>query len=80
MMFEWAFLITVLIRIWYLRIIQESFKAMLQKQFYTIACNGDYVSDMPNATLIELDCGHFVHCFESERIAKEMKEFIDGLN
>lgn len=40
----------------------------------------DYVSDMPNATLIELDCGHFVHCFEAERIASEMKAFIDNLD
>ena len=29
--------------------------------------------------LIELDCGHYLHQFESERIAKEMKEFIDEL-
>ena len=26
--------------------------------------------------LVELDCGHYLHQFESERIAKEMKEFI----
>ena len=30
--------------------------------------------------LIELDCGHYLHQFESERIAGEMKEFIDGLD
>ncbi len=28
----------------------------------------------------ELDCGHYVHQFESERIAKEMKEFIAELD
>ena len=29
--------------------------------------------------LIELDCGHYLHQFESERIAEEMNDFIDGL-
>ena len=27
--------------------------------------------------LIELDCGHYLHQFESERIAEEMKDFIE---
>ncbi len=40
----------------------------------------DYTSDMPNATLIEFDCGHFVHCFEAERIEAEMRSFIEGLD
>ena len=29
--------------------------------------------------LIELDCGHYLHQFESEKIAEEMKTFIDEL-
>ncbi len=29
--------------------------------------------------LVELDCGHYLHQFESERIATEMREFIDNL-
>ncbi|MBQ9022698.1 MAG: alpha/beta hydrolase [Eubacterium sp.] len=29
-----------------------------------------------NGILTELDCGHYVHDFEYERIAKEMKEFL----
>ena len=32
-----------------------------------------------NGKLIELDCGHYLHQFESERIAKEMKDFIMNL-
>lgn len=28
---------------------------------------------------VELDCGHYVHHFEYERISKDMKEFIEGL-
>ena len=30
--------------------------------------------------LIKLDCGHYVHDFEYERISREMKEFISGLD
>lgn len=40
----------------------------------------DYTSDMPNATLIELDCGHYVHCFEAERIESEMRSFIEEMD
>ena len=32
-----------------------------------------------NGQLIKLDCGHYVHDFEYERISKDMKEFIEGL-
>ena len=32
-----------------------------------------------NGQLIKLDCGHYVHNFEYERISKDMKEFIEGL-
>ena len=40
----------------------------------------DYTSDMPNATLIKLDCGHYVHCYETDRIESEMRSFIEGLD
>lgn len=33
-----------------------------------------------NGTLIKLDCGHYVHHFESERISRDMKELIEKLN
>ena len=33
-----------------------------------------------NGQLIKLDCGHYVHDFEYERISKDMKEFIEGLD
>lgn len=40
----------------------------------------DYTSDMPNAKLVELDCGHFVHCLETDTIESEMRSFISGLD
>ena len=40
----------------------------------------DYTSDMPNATLIKIDCGHYVHCFETDRIESEMRSLIEGLD
>ena len=33
-----------------------------------------------NGKLIQLDCGHYVHYFESERISRDMKELIAGLD
>ncbi|MBR2283117.1 MAG: alpha/beta hydrolase [Ruminococcus sp.] len=33
-----------------------------------------------NGQLIKLDCGHYVHDFEYERISKDMKEFIGTLS
>lgn len=40
----------------------------------------DYTSDMPNAKLVELDCGHYVHCLETDTIESEMRSFISGLD
>ena len=40
----------------------------------------DYTSDMPNAKLVELDCGHFVHCLETDTIESEMRSLISGLD
>lgn len=39
----------------------------------------NYVFDLSNARVVELDCGHYVHNFEQEQISKEMKEFIDNI-
>lgn len=39
----------------------------------------DYTSDMPNAKLVELDCGHFVHCLETDTIESEIRSLISGL-
>lgn len=39
----------------------------------------DYTSDMPNAILIELDCGHFVYCSETDRVEAEIRSFIEAL-
>ena len=36
----------------------------------------DIVNASVNGLYIQLDCGHYVHNFESERIAQEIKEFI----
>ncbi len=44
----------------------------------TKACE-EIVAASSDGKIITLDCGHYVHHFESERIAKEMKEFIAGL-
>ena len=43
------------------------------------ACD-EIVAASKNGKRIDLDCGHYVHQFESERIAKDMKEFISGLD
>ena len=40
----------------------------------------DYTSDMPNAKLVKLDCGHFVHNLETDTIEKEIREFIKNLD
>lgn len=40
----------------------------------------DYASVLTNVTIIELDCGHMIHHFESEQISEEMRKFIEELN
>ncbi|MDE6593574.1 MAG: alpha/beta hydrolase [Oscillospiraceae bacterium] len=37
----------------------------------------EYISHIPGGRYIELDCPHYVHNYEYERIADEMKEFIE---
>ncbi|MBQ7491328.1 MAG: alpha/beta hydrolase [Clostridia bacterium] len=39
-----------------------------------------YASGLTNATLVWLDCGHYVHHFEPERISMEMRAFMEALN
>lgn len=39
----------------------------------------ELVDASTNGRLVELDCGHYLHQFESEKIAEEMKEFIGNL-
>ena len=36
----------------------------------------DYVSDLTDAKVVELGCGHYVHNFMQDRIAEDIKEFI----
>ncbi len=39
-----------------------------------------FAENVDNETIVVLDCGHYVHDFEYERISKDMKEFIEKLN
>ena len=39
----------------------------------------EYASELSNATVIELDCGHYVHNYKQEQISEEMKEFIENI-
>ncbi|MBP5624989.1 MAG: alpha/beta hydrolase [Lachnospiraceae bacterium] len=36
----------------------------------------DFVNASQNGVYVQLECGHYVHNFESERIAKDIKEFL----
>lgn len=36
----------------------------------------DYASKLSDCKVIELDCGHYVHNFEADRISAEIKDFI----
>ncbi|MCR4713206.1 MAG: alpha/beta hydrolase [Treponemataceae bacterium] len=39
----------------------------------------EYAAKLSSCKVIELDCGHYVHNFEYERISTEMKSFIESL-
>jgi pimeloyl-ACP methyl ester carboxylesterase len=39
----------------------------------------NFASGLPNATLIELDCSHYVHDLEYERIALEVKSYLETM-
>ena len=36
----------------------------------------DYASDLTDAKVIELNCGHYVHNFKQDQIAEEIREFV----
>lgn len=38
----------------------------------------NYADDMSNVTIIELDCSHYLHHYESERISEEIDSFLQG--
>lgn len=40
----------------------------------------DYADDLPNATVIELDCSHYIHHYEANRISEEIKQFLGAKN
>lgn len=40
----------------------------------------EYASNLSDAKVIELNCGHYVHNFKQEQISNDMKEFIESLN
>lgn len=40
----------------------------------------DYAKDLSNAKIVELQCGHYVHDYEYERIDQELREFIEDLD
>lgn len=39
----------------------------------------EYASEITGAKVIELDCGHYVHNFEQDRIADSVKDFVEAL-
>jgi len=39
----------------------------------------EYVAGLSNSRVIELGCGHYVHNFEQERIAAEMRAFVGAV-
>ncbi|MBR1797772.1 MAG: alpha/beta hydrolase [Clostridiales bacterium] len=42
-------------------------------------CTYDFAESRDNVEIVELNCGHYVHDFESERISADMREFIESL-
>ncbi|MDE6282022.1 MAG: alpha/beta hydrolase [Oscillospiraceae bacterium] len=41
------------------------------------AIQSEFAAECADAQLVELDCGHYVHDFEYERIAAEIKDFLN---
>lgn len=39
----------------------------------------DFVKEQTNASVIELDCRHYVHNYEQDKIASAMRDFIEGI-
>ncbi|MBR1864131.1 MAG: alpha/beta hydrolase [Ruminococcus sp.] len=44
-----------------------------------ITAQYDYAEDLTSAKVIELNCGHYVHNFEYQRISGEIRTFTEGL-
>ena len=40
----------------------------------------EYASDLSNAKVVELGCGHYIHNFKQQQISRDMREFIESLN
>ena len=40
----------------------------------------DYADDLSSVVFVELDCGHYIHHYEPEKIAEEIKAFIQDLD
>jgi len=45
-----------------------------------LALQREYASGLAEASVVELECGHYVHWYEYERISEEMKRFIAKLD
>lgn len=39
----------------------------------------EYAADLSDVTVIEFDCGHYVHNYEYEQIAEQIRKFTEGL-
>ena len=39
----------------------------------------EYSSDLTNAEVIELDCGHYVHNFMQDKIVEKIIKFVEAL-
>ena len=53
---------------------------MVGKPENWILIHKNYISNISEGRLIELDCGHWVHLDEKDRVSEEMISFIDTLN
>ncbi len=43
------------------------------------SCQKEYIENVPNGTIIELDCPHYVHDYEYEMISEKIIEFLEGI-
>ena len=48
-------------------------RSLLKKYTRLRSSPYEYASDLTNAKVIELDCGHYVHNFQQEQIAEEIR-------
>lgn len=61
---------------------EATFNAMLGENGLEIwkKIHENYIDGLSNGKIVQLDCGHYVHVEEPERISAELKSFIDGLD